>query len=206
MTSILLLRHGHVDGIVPKRFRGRMDLPLSEEGRAQAAAAADYVAARYAPVAVYCSPLQRCADSAAALTARLPHCAPRVAQGLTDTDYGQWQGRLATEVAQSEPERFRQWRESPESVVFPGGESLARVAERAMAELNTLAATHAKETIAVYTHDSVIRVVLLTALGAAFTTYHRLEVDPCSLSELRLESSASVEIVRVNERTSGSRL
>jgi hypothetical protein len=28
MTKILLIRHGHVEGIRPPRFRGRADLPL----------------------------------------------------------------------------------------------------------------------------------------------------------------------------------
>ena len=201
MTSILLLRHGHVDGIVPKRFRGRMDLPLSDQGRAQALHAATYVAARYAPETVYCSPLQRCVDSAAALTAQLSLPPPRVAPGLTDTDYGLWQGRLATEVAQAEPERFAQWRNNPEFAAFPEGESLSGVAKRAMVEMSALAGRHGDRTIAVYTHDSVIRVILLAALGAPLGAYHRLEVDPCSLSELRYESDGAIEVVRVNERT-----
>ena len=38
MTTILLTRHGHVDGIKPKRFRGRENLPLTELGHRQAAA------------------------------------------------------------------------------------------------------------------------------------------------------------------------
>ncbi|HXC60210.1 MAG TPA: histidine phosphatase family protein, partial [Steroidobacteraceae bacterium] len=63
-----------------------------------------------------------------------------------------------------------------------------------------LADRHRSQTIAVYSHDSVIRTVLLQALGAAFTTYHRLEVDPCSLSELRYETGV-IEIVRINQRT-----
>jgi broad specificity phosphatase PhoE len=200
MTSILLIRHGHVAGIVPKRFRGRMDLPLSEEGRAQAAQAAAYVARRYAPEAIYSSPLQRCVDSAALLATQLSLPPPQSTQGLNDTDYGQWQGRLATEVEAGQPERFAQWRTAPQTVVFPGGESLANVAERATTQMQALAARHAG-TIAVYTHDSVIRVVLLTAMDAPLSAYHRLEVDPCSLSELRYEPGGSIEIVRINERT-----
>ncbi|HXC60825.1 MAG TPA: histidine phosphatase family protein, partial [Steroidobacteraceae bacterium] len=98
MTCILLLRHGHVAGIVPKRFRGQMDIPLSEEGREQALRAADHVARYYEPEAIYTSPLQRCRDSAAALSARLSLPAPVVLQGLNDIHYGLWQGRLASEI------------------------------------------------------------------------------------------------------------
>ena len=201
MTCILLLRHGHVAGIVPKRFRGRLDLPLSEEGRAQALQAATCIAQRYAPTAIYSSPLQRCVDSAAALATRLALSAPQLVPGLTDIDYGLWQGRLASAVASEDPARFAQWQDAPEAVRFPQGETLIGLNQRATAGLAALAARHSGQTIAVYSHDSVIRVVLLAAIGAPLSGYHRLRVDPCSLSELRVESGAVGEIVRINERT-----
>jgi hypothetical protein len=37
MTRILMVRHGHVEGIEPPRFRGRRELPLTELGQRQAA-------------------------------------------------------------------------------------------------------------------------------------------------------------------------
>jgi probable phosphoglycerate mutase len=200
MTSILLVRHGHVAGIIPKRFRGRMDLPLSEEGQEQARSAAEFLAMRYQPQAVYSSPLQRCRDSAQALTSRLGMAAPTAVEGLTDTDYGQWQGRLATEVQQQDPARYARWREAPGAVTFPGGESLDGVAARAITALDELAERNVGNTIVVYSHDSVIRTVLLSAVSASLAAYHRLEIDPCSLSEIRY-GVAGTEVVRINERT-----
>lgn len=202
MTRILLIRHGHVAGIVPKRFRGRTDLPLSEEGREQARKAAAYIASRYEPAAIYSSPLQRCRDCASALADRLSMPSPEVRPGLNDIDYGLWQGRLAAEVAEAEPERYAQWQGAPQSLTFPQGESLARVSDRARADLATLAERHAGQTIAVYSHDSVIRVILLGALAAPFSVYHRLQIDPCSLSEL-LSGPDGDTVVHINERTDG---
>jgi broad specificity phosphatase PhoE len=40
MTKLIVVRHGHVEGISPERFRGRVDLELTPEGRRQAAATA----------------------------------------------------------------------------------------------------------------------------------------------------------------------
>src|SRR3984893_12026640 len=40
MTKIILVRHGHVEGISPERFRGRADLALTPEGLRQAEASA----------------------------------------------------------------------------------------------------------------------------------------------------------------------
>ena len=177
-----------------------MDLPLSDEGREQATKAAEYLASRYRPDVVYTSPLQRCRDSAAALTGRVGLPAPLVEPGFTDTDYGLWQGRLATEVAQEEPVLHAQWRETPDRVRFPHGESLADVAARATAGLSTLVSRHEGKTIVAYSHDSVLRVLLLSTMGAPLGAYHRLEIDPCSLSELHCEP-ALIRIVRINERT-----
>jgi len=44
MTKILLVRHGHVEGIKPKRLRGRQPLPLTARGRAEAQTVAKRVA------------------------------------------------------------------------------------------------------------------------------------------------------------------
>lgn len=201
MTQVLLLRHGHVEGIVPRRFRGQLDLPLSGEGLAQATRAAAFVARHYRPVAVYSSPLQRCVDSARPLVARLSLPPPQVSPGLTDISYGLWQGRLESEVATAEPERYTLWQQTPERMVFPEGESLALLAGRALAALRTLADAHDGQTVAVFTHDSVIRVLLLTALGTTLSAYHRVCVDPCSLTELDCSTSAATRVVHVNERT-----
>ena len=63
MTVILLVRHGHVEGIKPERFRGRADLALTETGRRQAELLARRIASHWAPSAVLTSPLQRCAKT-----------------------------------------------------------------------------------------------------------------------------------------------
>ena len=93
-----------------------------------------------------------------------------------------------------------QWRETPDRVRFPQGESLADVAARATAGLSTLVSRHEGKTIVAYSHDSVLRVLLLSTMGAPLGAYHRLEIDPCSLSELHCEP-ALIRIVRINERT-----
>ena len=199
LTRVLLLRHGHVAGIIPKRFRGRLDLPLSEEGREQAHKAAAHVVARYSPVAIYTSPLSRCRDSAAELGARCS-LATQPIEGLTDTHYGLWQGRLATDIAREEPERYAQWQQAPGTITFPEGESLPQVAARAVHALHELAGRHQGSCFAVFSHDSVIRTILLSVLDAPLSTYHRLEIDPCSLTELGFEGER-IEVMRVNERT-----
>jgi broad specificity phosphatase PhoE len=44
MTKILLVRHGHVEGISPERFRGRANLPLTARGWRASEAAREWFA------------------------------------------------------------------------------------------------------------------------------------------------------------------
>ena len=67
MTKIILVRHGHVQGISPERFRGRADLELTPEGRRQAEATARRIRAGWTAAALYASPLSRCLTTAEAI-------------------------------------------------------------------------------------------------------------------------------------------
>ena len=52
MTKIILVRHGHVEGISPERFRGRADLLLTAEGRRQTEAVASRIQVSWNPATV----------------------------------------------------------------------------------------------------------------------------------------------------------
>ena len=67
MTKILLVRHGHVEGIKPERFRGRAELPLTDRGVSEAQALARRIASAWRPVKVYTSPMQRCIETGRAI-------------------------------------------------------------------------------------------------------------------------------------------
>ena len=99
MTKIILVRHGHVEGISPERFRGRVDLTLTAEGQRQAELTAHRIHATWRPAAVFTSPLGRCRATAAVIATPLG-LSPRPLDGLIDIDYGEWQGH-------SRPRRVR---------------------------------------------------------------------------------------------------
>src|SRR5260370_28833824 len=89
MTKIIVVRHGHVEGISPERFRGRVDLALTNEGRRQAEPTARRIHAVWAPAAIYTSPLSRSRATGEAIGK--PFClSPRLLDGLIDIDYAQW--------------------------------------------------------------------------------------------------------------------
>ncbi len=197
MAKIILVRHGHVEGIDPKRFRGRMDVPLTEEGRRQAVAVGKCVAARWRPTVVYTSPLQRCiwtgreiATAAAADSAILSE--------LNDLDYGAWQWRTPAEVSAKWPELFDLWLTAPHLVRFPHGESLQELIARTADVVRMVRERHATDTVVLVGHDSGIRALLLQLLDQPISAYWQLAPEPCSISEVDILGH-QMRVLSVNE-------
>lgn len=184
MTKLILTRHGHVEGIKPERFRGRVDLPLTEMGRRQAQATALRIASDGRPVAIYTSPLGRCVATAreiAAATSAPIHTDDR----LNDIDYGAWQGLTPDEARSKWSEEVATWYRAPHLAGPPGGETLQVVSARVVAALHDFLRRHRSDCIAMVGHDSINRVILLHMLDLPLSHYWRLKQDPCAINELR---------------------
>lgn len=189
MATVILLRHGrtgaNADGVLAGRLAG---VGLDDRGDAQVAAAASRLAA--VPLAaIVSSPLRRCRQTADAV-ARAHPAGLRVGTdtGLSECDYGEWQGRPLKQLAKE-----RLWRtvqEQPASAVFPGGESMLAMQARAVAAVRRrdagLGQQHGAGAVWVaVSHGDVIKSVLADALGMHLDLFQRLHVDPGSISLVR---------------------
>ena len=183
MTRIILTRHGHVEGIVPPRFRGRRDVPLTETGRKQAAMLAEHIAARYAPAAIYTSPLSRCVATGAFIEAETKVPAS-VLDGLIDFDYGDWTGKTHEEVAEADPAGYARWWTEPQLVQPLNGDSLSGFVARVTQALLEVLARHEGQCVVLVGHDSTNRALLLTLMDLPFSAYWRFEQSPCGISEI----------------------
>ena len=191
MTRIVLVRHGHVDWIAPERFRGRAERAMSDLGRRQARALANYVAKTWRLDAIYTSPLGRCRDTSAAIAAPF-RLEPRVADALCDIDYGEWQGLTREQAKERWPDEIELWFRAPHLAVIPGGETLPVLLSRAAAALRKILRVHNSGTVVLVGHDSVNRVLLLFALELPLWKYWHLRQDPCGLNELFFENDTFV--------------
>jgi probable phosphoglycerate mutase len=197
MTKIILVRHGHVEGISPERFRGRADLALTTEGRRQADATARRIHAVWAPTAVYTSPLSRSRETGETI-GKLSGLSPNLVDGLIDIDYGQWQGLTPDQVRARWPELLDTWYRAPDWAAIPGGETLQDVLTRAVSALRKVIHRHPNDTAVLVGHDSVNRVVLLHALELPLSRYWRLGQGPCAINEIDFLEDGPV-VVSVNE-------
>ncbi len=181
MTRIILVRHGQTEWNRVERVRGQVDIALDAHGLTQAAATASRIAEQWAPVAVYCSPLRRARQTAAAIAERLA-LPVTDAEGMNDMNFGEWQGLSPKEIAERWPDKAQAWQASPETVTFPGGESLDSLRDRAMPALRAIMAHHAGQEVVVVGHTVVNRVVLCAVLGLDNSHHWRIGQDTCAIS------------------------
>ena len=197
MTKLLLTRHGHVEGILPERFRGRAELALTKKGVAQAEALAARIARAWKPAVVYTSALQRCVVNGT-IIANVSGAKAIPLEGLLDIVYGAWQMRSHEEVKAEAPDAYRRWRVAPQRMRFPDGESLQDVVARTADVVRLVLERHPSDTVVMVGHDSVNRAILMQFLDQPLSAYGRLAQDPCTLNEVDVEGD-DIHVRRIND-------
>lgn len=189
MATVILVRHGRTTantaGILAGRTAG---VSLDDVGRTQAQATAERLAA-VPLVEVVTSPLERCKQTAAAIVTAQPGKPRRSTErGITECDYGDWQGRALKTLAK-EP-LWKVVQTQPSAAAFPGGESLTAMQARAVAAVRrrdaAIEAEHGPAAVWVaVSHGDIIKALLADALGMHLDLFQRLHVDPASASIVR---------------------
>lgn len=179
-TRLLMLRHGQTELSAQGRYSGRADPPLTELGERQSAAAAARLARVDGVVAVVSSPLLRARQTAEPVAAALG-VPLRLHDGLTEADFGAWDGLTFAEASARDPELHTRWL-TDTSVAPPGGESMDAVHRRVRRVRDQLIAEHGAATLVVVSHVTPIKSLLRMALDAGPSLLHRLHLDIASLS------------------------
>ncbi len=195
-VTILLIRHGETAWNRGKIFRGVHDVPLDDNGRAQAKLLAQALASRRIDAA-YTSPLSRA--TATAEIALAPHgITAAVHDGLKDFDYGEWTGLEDGVVAQRWPEEHARWSTEPHNARPPGGDALREVSDRSFAALKEIAQKHDGQTVALFAHRVVNKLLVAAMLSLDLTRFNFIRQDNCCVSEFELTDAGYV-VVRLND-------
>lgn len=208
MLTLVLTRHGLTPRSVPEQHLGqKLDIALSEDGRAQAHA----LAGRLAEVTfagIVASPLVRAHQTARIVAAGLSGRVPAVETDarLAEMDYGEWEGLTYAEIDARDAVRRQAWEADPAAIRCPGGESGDDVAIRARDFLIDLLAANAAANdaprrgggagspvdpalpILAVAHSSFNRILVCVALGLPVREFRlRLQQDQVNLTVLRFE-------------------
>ncbi|KDF01727.1 acid phosphatase [Mycolicibacterium aromaticivorans JS19b1 = JCM 16368] len=194
-TRMLLLRHGQTEFSRQRRYSGRGNPELTDTGRRQAEAAANYLAGGGGVDAVISSPLQRAYDTASAAAAALG-LQVTVDDDLIETDFGAWEGLTFAEARERDPELHGSWLRDT-GLRPPDGESFVDVEERIQRARTRIIAENPGATVLVVSHVTPIKTLLRLALDAGPSILHRLHLDLASLSiaEFYPDGGASVRLV-----------
>jgi probable phosphomutase (TIGR03848 family) len=198
MATVLLVRHGrtaaNAKGILAGRTPG---IELDSVGLEQATRTAERLAA-VPLVAVVSSPLERCRQTSGLILERQTHdegsglTTEFVEDGITECDYGDWQGRRLADLAKEELWSVVQTR--PSAAVFPAGESMAAMQARAVDAIRrhdaAFESQHGPGAVwAAVSHADVIKSILADALGMPLDLFQRISIGPASVSIVRFGAS-----------------
>lgn len=208
-TELILIRHGETAWNLERRMQGQTDTPLSDRGRAQAAAVGQRLA-QHPFSALYSSDLTRAWDTAAAIArAHVRQHEIRREPSLRERTFGILEGLTHDEMARRYPEEHTRFSMRDPDYAVPGGESPRQFFTRSLACLENIARAHADECVVVVTHGLVLDSLHRAARGlpldarreapllnASLNTFHHTPAGWCEIGWGDVAHLAEVGVTR----------
>ena len=192
MRQLTLVRHGVTDWNASGRFQGHTDVPLSDQGRAQAAALAEHLQGVIPKVdLVYASPLTRAQETAEIV---FPGRDVVLDERLKELHFGAFEG--ATQTENEHHPAWETWFADPFGRRAPGGESYEELMLRASEWLDTLP----KDANSfAFTHSGTIRMLVSHVLGLTRPPWRkRIYLAHTGMTRILFQNDEAV-IERVND-------
>ena len=179
MTTWHWIRHGPTH---EKNFVGWRDVPADLSDTAHIARLNAHLPDRAFVVA---SDLIRASATADVLTpgrTRLPDD-----PGLREFDFGEWDGKHFTEVAETHPDLSRAYWETPGDIAAPGGESWNQSATRVARVVDAINAQYNGQHIIAVAHFGVILTQVQRAMGVDAAQVLAHKIDTLSVTDMRFD-------------------
>jgi alpha-ribazole phosphatase len=170
---LILARHGQTEANAEGKLLGRLDLPLTEVGAAQAACVGE---ALKSADRVISSPLERARRTAEAIGRPV-----EVDERWIEIDYGIYDGVPLKDVP---PDLWARWRSEPDYTPEEG-ESLTAMGWRVWTACEELAEEARTRDIVVVSHVSPIKAAVAWALGVPSAPW-RMFLDVASITRIGL--------------------
>lgn len=198
-TSLVLVRHGVTAFTVEKRFSGVGDPPLIEQGRLQAKAVAERLAARGGIDVIVSSPLSRAKETAAIIGASLG-VPVQYDDDLRELNFGVWEGLTFPTVQERWPRELEMWL-ADTAISPPEGESYVALRRRISLVQQRLVNRNRGRTICVVTHSRPIAMFVANALETPTPSIYRLHVDTAGVTELDYYDDGPAVLRTFNDTT-----
>jgi len=191
---LLLIRLGEVEPRHQHTFGGRIDMNLSERGHEQARTLAKYLHGKNLD-AIYASPMKRVQQTLAPF---LNNSAPAqiILPALREVDFGDWTGLGWQAVNEKFGFGAHEWLDQLEFKGAPNGESGKTFRARVEPCLSEIIGGHRGQTVAVFCHGGVVRMMLAILLNVPLPKTNQFEIEYASVTQVALHPHmAEVELL-----------
>jgi broad specificity phosphatase PhoE len=163
MSCLCLIRHGQTDWNLEGRYHGQSDVPLNQNGRAQARLLAQQLLGQ-SFAAIFTSDLQRARETAEIIAAVID--LPIILEPrLREIDQGEWEGKLVEEIKTRYTRLWQKRIVDPINVRPPGGETVGEVTKRVYAALDDIAQLYPENQILISSHGFALATVICKVRG-----------------------------------------
>lgn len=148
---VYFIRHGITEGNLQKKYIGKTDEPLCEEGILQ------LQSQKYPECSMlFVSPMQRCIQTAEILYPRMPYT---ICEGFRECDFGLFENRNYLELSGNP--YYQSWIDSGGTLPFPGGEAVDAFKSRCITAFDqTIRSCRETDTVSLIVHGGTIMAVL----------------------------------------------
>jgi broad specificity phosphatase PhoE len=194
--NLILIRHGETEWNRTGRCQGVADIDLNDTGMRQVGELADSL--KDADIrAVYSSDLMRAFRTAREIASR-HNLDVNIDKDLREMDQGDLEGLLFEDIRERYADVLREWRESPETLRLPGGESLIQVEQRAWNVFERISGLHAGETVVAVSHNLTITALLCRITGVGLRGFRNFNLRAAS-KNLIVSVNGIIEVKVLND-------
>lgn len=189
---IYLLRHGEIDNM-PRRFVGQTDLPLTENGKAQAKRWRRLFSKVNFDF-VYSSDLIRCVETSRIIAGKKREII--FSRDLREISMGEWEAYSSEDVQKQFPDEWEKREKNITGYRPPNGESFFDLRDRIVPAFLKIAALPA-ENILVVSHMGAIRTLLCHILGVSLEKIFVIGLDYAGLCLIDQKKNP-IQVVSMN--------
>ena len=186
LTELIMMRHGQTEANIKRIYGGRIDLPLAEEGKQEAARTAKRLPAfDY----VYASDMLRTQQTAQIVA---PKADIKYNAALREMDFGDYEGLSADEIQARMPGSWQRYLVDHQTFTFPNGSNVEEFVSKAAETVKSIAVAHDEKSVLVVTHKGFILSVLSKCLHGDSAHLFHYDIRPGGFLRLHIEEGFAV--------------